>query len=72
MKSVQCFEDYFDKSHLRIYLFPIGKRLLPVLRKPRQKATRYCAFLQRKYLHYLDSIRQHTELFSRQKRFFII
>jgi hypothetical protein len=44
MRSVQCFADLFDKSRWRIFLFSIGKRLLQLSRKSRQRTTRYYVF----------------------------
>jgi hypothetical protein len=61
MKSVPCFEDFFDKSFAD-FLFSIRSCYYHNREKFKQKATRYRVFLQRKYL---DSIRELTELFSR-------
>jgi hypothetical protein len=62
MKSEQCFADFFEKNRWRIFLFSIGSGYYRYQEKSRKRCTRYRAFLQRKF-H--DSIRKHTELFSR-------
>jgi hypothetical protein len=61
MKSVQCFADFFYESRWRIFLFSIESSYYRYREKSRQRPTRYRVFLQRKYL---DSIREHTDLFG--------
>ncbi len=67
MKSVQCFAKFFEKSRWRIFFILYRKRLLPLSRKIQAKTHLLSCFFARRYL---DSIREHTELFSRWKAFF--
>jgi hypothetical protein len=46
MKSVQFFEDFFEKSRWRIFLFSIGSGYYRYREKSRQRPTRYRVFLQ--------------------------
>ncbi len=63
MKSVQCFADFFDKSHWRIFLYSPSEAVTNAMEKNMGKDPPVIVFLlQRKYL---NSIREYTELFSR-------
>ncbi len=50
MKSAQCLADFLKKSRWQIFLFSIGSGYYRYREKSRQRPTRYCVFLQRRYL----------------------
>ncbi len=67
MKSVQCFENILIKVVCGFIYARLEKGYYRYWENPGKKPPAIVFFLQRKYL---DSIRQHTELFSRWKTFF--